>query len=97
MTASHTHTLHPKEEQPGSPGGHLFAQVCSPSVIKIGAAHPHSSAAVCQRRGYRGMSVRCVEQLCCFGADGADDGSLSERGRSNPRGKGAGKFKTTVL
>ncbi|MED6248527.1 hypothetical protein ATANTOWER_001597 [Ataeniobius toweri] len=36
----------PKEEQHGSPSGHLFSQVCSPSVIKIGATHPPSDAAL---------------------------------------------------
>lgn len=40
VAESHTQTLHPKEEQHASPGGHLFSQVCSPNVIKIGAAHP---------------------------------------------------------
>lgn len=35
---SHQQMLHPKEEQHGSPSGHLFSQVCSPSVIKTGAA-----------------------------------------------------------
>lgn len=40
MAESHTQTLHPKEEQHASPSGHLFSQVCSPNVIKIGAAHP---------------------------------------------------------
>lgn len=29
-----------------------------------------------------------MEQLCCFGADGDDDESLSERGESRRRGKG---------
>lgn len=79
-------TLHPKEEQHASPGGHLFSQVCSPDVIKIGAAHPQSDAAlVSQLCGCWGMGVRRVEQLCCFGADGTDDVSLSERGNSNQR------------
>lgn len=35
---SHQQMLHPKEEQHGSPSGHLFSQVCSPNVIKTGAA-----------------------------------------------------------
>lgn len=39
---SHAQTLHPKEEQHASPGGHLFSQVCSPNVIKIGTAHPRA-------------------------------------------------------
>lgn len=82
-------TLHPKEEQHASPGGHLFSQVCSPNVIKIGAAHPLRAMlpwytkTVC-----RGMGVRRVEQLCCFGADGTDDESLTERGRRKWRRKG---------
>lgn len=69
---------HPKEEQHASPGGHLFSQVCSPNVIKIGAAHPLPAMlpwytkTVC-----RGMGVRRVEQLCCFGADGTDDERLT--------------------
>lgn len=36
--------LHPKEEQHASPSGHLFSQVCSPDVIKIGAAQPLRAA-----------------------------------------------------
>lgn len=35
---SHQQMLHPKEEQHGSLSGHLFSQVCSPSVIKTGVA-----------------------------------------------------------
>lgn len=35
---SQQQVLHPKEEQHGSLSGHLFSQVCSPSVIKTGAA-----------------------------------------------------------
>lgn len=56
----------PKEEQHASPGGHLFSQVCSPSVIKIGATHPPSDAAlVRQHHGCWGMTVRHWEQLRC--------------------------------
>lgn len=73
VAESHPQTLHPKEEQHASPGGHLFSQVCSPNVIKIGAALVH------QRCGCRGTGVRRVEQLWRFGADGADDESLTER------------------
>lgn len=66
-----------------APGGHLFSQVCSPSVIKIGAARPPSDATlVRQHCGCRGMGVRHKEQLCHFGADGTDDESRSERSRS---------------
>lgn len=91
VAESHTRTLHPKEEQHASPGGHLFSQVCSPNVIKIGAAHPPSNdALVRQHCGCRGMGVRRAEQLCCFGADGSDDESLTERGRSKWRRKGRG-------
>lgn len=49
VAESHAQTLHPKEEQHGGPGGHLFSQVCSPNVIKIGAArsrHPPPRHAV---------------------------------------------------
>lgn len=35
---SHQQMLHPKEEQHGRTSGHLFSQVCLPSVIKTGAA-----------------------------------------------------------
>lgn len=31
-----TRRLHPKQEQPAGPSGHLFSQVCYPDVIKIG-------------------------------------------------------------
>lgn len=41
---SHKQMLHPKEEQHASPSGHLFSQVCSPDVIKIGAAQPLRAA-----------------------------------------------------
>lgn len=89
VAESHTQTLHPKEEQHASPGGHLFSQVCSPNVIKIGAAHPPSNAAlVRQHCGCWGMGVRREEQLCCFGADGTGDESLSERRKSQWRRRG---------
>lgn len=42
VAESHPQMLHPKEEQHASPGGHLFSQVCSPNVIKIGAVHPRA-------------------------------------------------------
>lgn len=88
VAESHTQTLHPKEEQHASPSGHLFSQVCSPNVIKIGATHPPSNVAlVRQHRGCWGMGVRREEQLCCFGADGNDDESLSGKGRSKWRRK----------
>ncbi len=40
------------------------------------------------------MGVRRVEQLCCCGADGTDDESLTKRGRSNwsRKGKDGGLF-----
>lgn len=44
MVESHKQMLHPKEEQHASPSGHLFSQVCSPDVIKIGAAQPLRAA-----------------------------------------------------
>lgn len=53
MAESHKQSLHPKEEQHAGSGGHLFSQVCSPSVIKIGATHPTSDAAL-------------VLQICVF-------------------------------
>lgn len=88
VVESHTQMLHPKEEQHVSPGGHLFSQVCSPNVIKIGAAQPPSNATlVRQHCGCWGMGVRHKEQLCYFGADGTDDESLSERGKSKWRRK----------
>ncbi|KAK5927704.1 hypothetical protein CgunFtcFv8_012832 [Champsocephalus gunnari] len=60
---SHTQTLHPKEEQHASPGGHLFSQVCSPNVIKIGAAHiPRNAAPVRQHCGWGGTGVRRGQQ-----------------------------------
>lgn len=40
----HCQIFQPKEEQHASPSGHLFSQVCSPNVIKIGAAYPLSNA-----------------------------------------------------
>lgn len=81
MAESHTQMLHPKEEQHASLGGHLFSQVCSPNVIKIGAAYPPSNAALeNQNCVCRGTVVRRGEQLCCFGADGTDDESLTEKG-----------------
>lgn len=69
MVESHPQMLHPKEEQHAGPGGHLFSQVCSPNVIKIGAAHPppNNAALVRQRCRCWGMGGRRVEQLCCFG------------------------------
>lgn len=76
---SHTQTLHPKEEQHACPGGHLFSQVRSPNVIKIGAAHILSNAApVHEHGGCQGMEdarSSCV----VFRADGTDDESLTER------------------
>lgn len=92
-TAAHTHTqthkLHPKEEQHASPGGHLFSQVCSPNVIKIGATHPPSNAAlVRQHCGCWGISVRRKEQLCCLGADGNDDESLKRRKQVKEKTRG---------
>lgn len=83
MAESHKQMLHPKEEQHASPGGHLFSQVCSPNVIKIGAAYPPSNAAlVHQNCVFWGMGVRRMEQLSRFadGADGTDDESSIERG-----------------
>lgn len=92
-TATHKHTqthkLHPKEEQHASPGGHLFSQVCSPNVIKIGATHPLSNAAlVRQHCGCWGISVRRKEQLCCLGADGNDDESLKRRKQVKEKTRG---------
>ncbi|KAK5867080.1 hypothetical protein PBY51_011599 [Eleginops maclovinus] len=53
----------PKEEQHASPGGHLFSQVCSPNVIKIGAAHiPRNAAPVRQHPGSGGTGVRREQQ-----------------------------------
>lgn len=79
---SHKQMLHPKEEQHASPSGHLFSQVCSPDVIKIGAAQPLHAALLPSRTktvlaGARAREVS--KQLCrvffflLFGADGADD------------------------
>lgn len=67
MSGTEPHTeAQPKEEQHGSPGGHLFSQVCSPNVIKSGATHPPSSAALVRRHcGCWGMSqtIRTVVLL----------------------------------
>lgn len=88
VAKSHAQTLLPKEEQHAGPGGHLFSQVCSPNVIKIGATHPRSGAApVRQHHGRWGTGVRRDEQLCCLGADGNGDESLSGAGRSKWRRK----------
>lgn len=73
--------LHPKEEQHASPSGHLFSQVCSPDVIKIGATQPLRAALLPPRTKTVLTGARAREaskQLCWFlffffGADGADD------------------------
>lgn len=88
---SNAQTLLPKEEQHASPGGHLFSQVCSPNVIKIGAARPPSAilhwyantvgAGAWVRNGWNSCVV--------LEADGSDDGSLSERVRSKWRRNGS--------
>lgn len=89
VAKSHAQTLLPKEEQHAGPGGHLFSQVCSPNVIKIGATYPRSVAATArQHHGCWGTGVRREERLCCFRADGNDDDdSLSGTGRSKWRRK----------
>lgn len=64
---SHKQMLHPKEEQHASPGGHLFSQVCSPDVIKIGAAQPLRAALLPSRTKTVLAGARAREaskQLC---------------------------------
>lgn len=89
VVKSHTQMLHPKEEQHASPSGHLFSQVCSPSVIKIGAAHtPEQRCTGTPTLWVLGHGCKTQEQLCYSGADGSNDESLSKRGKSKRRRKG---------
>lgn len=89
VAESHTQMLHPKEEQHASPSGHLLSQVCSPNVIKIGAAHPPEQRYTGKPTLWvPGHGCETQEQLCYSGADGTDDESLSERGKSKRRRKG---------
>lgn len=88
---SNAQTLLPKEEQHASPGGHLFSQVCSPNVIKIGAARPPSAILhwYANTVGARARVRNAWNSCVVFGADGSDDESLSKRARSNWRRNGS--------
>lgn len=89
VAESHMQMLHPKEEQHASPGGHLFSQVCSPNVIKIGAAHhPEQRCTGTPALWVPGHGCEKRAVVLFWGADGIDDESLTERGRSKWRRKG---------
>lgn len=94
MAESHTQTLHPKEEQHASPGGHLFSQVCSPNVIKIGAAHtPKQRCTGTPAPWVPGHGCETRGTVVLFWADGTDDENSTKRGRSKwrrKRGNGGG-------
>lgn len=89
-------TLHPKEEQHASPGGHLFSQVCSPNVIKIGAAHtPEQRCTGTPTLRVPGHGCETSGTVVLSWADGTDDENFTEGGGSKWRRKREGCEKSS--